>query len=109
MLASLGPAIVDSTRVGPDTARLLGAGLVLVGLVAAAASIGCMQRQRWGWNLGFVAIVLFVADGLWNGALLFGRPGEGGTIVNIVAAGLILTCLLMGRPALREPTSGTPA
>lgn len=102
MLAATGPDLVESTRIDETTGRLLGGGLVVVGLVAALASIGCMRRRAWGWGLGLVAIALFVADGLLNGTLLFGRPGDGGTMVNAAAAILILICLLRGKPALRE-------
>jgi hypothetical protein len=99
MLATSGPGLVDSGRVDAATARLLGGGLILVGLVAAAARQGSMLRRAWGRTLGLAAIVLFVVDGLINGTMLFGKPGEGGTIVNAVAAVLILACLVRGRAA----------
>lgn len=101
VLATAGPAAVDTTRVTPETARLLGAGLIFVGILSGVASIGCMQRRAWGWSLAFVAIALFVADGLLNGAMLFGQPGDRGTMVNVAAAALIAVCLLRGRAALR--------
>lgn len=100
VLATSGGEAVDSTRVSDETARLLGAGLIFVGLLSAAASVGCMLRRTWGWSLGFVAIVLFVADGLLNGTLLLGRPGDTGTIVNVIAAALIAVCLVRGRASV---------
>jgi len=40
-------------------------------------------------------------DGAINGYLLYGRPGDRGTIVNVIAAALILTSLHFGKCALR--------
>jgi len=102
VLASGGGTVVDSSRVNESTARLLGVGLIVVGLISAIASFGCMQRRRWGWNLGLIAPILFVADGLLNGTLLFGRPGDMGTIVNVIAATMIVVCLGLGKRALRD-------
>lgn len=100
MLAISGAEAVDAIRTNDHTTRLLGVGLVFVGTLSIAASVGCMQRRAWGWGLGFAAILLFVADGVLNGMVLFGSPGDRGTMVNVIAAALIAVCLLRGRAAL---------
>jgi hypothetical protein len=109
VLVVSGGSAVESQRVGLETARALGAGLILVGAVAVVASLGVMRCRAWGWGLGILALVLFVADGLLNGYLLFGRPGDRGTIVNVAAAALILTFLLRGRSALEPAPRNAPS
>ena len=97
-----GPNLAGTDRITMETARILGGGLVAVALVAAIASLGCMRRRRWAWMLGFVALALFVLDAALNGLLIYGRPGERGTIVNVLWAGLVIGFLIRGRGALQE-------
>jgi len=109
VLAIWGSSPGDTLRVGHDVMLALGAGLIAVGVISVVASIGLMRCRGWGWALGILALVLFVADGLVNGYLLFGR----GTMVNLAAAALILFCLLRGRRALERaprtaPSGSTP-
>ncbi|HEV8129069.1 MAG TPA: hypothetical protein VGQ14_05385 [Candidatus Eisenbacteria bacterium] len=99
----------DTFRVGRDVMLALGAGLIAMAVTAVVASIGLMRCRVWGWALGFLAIVFFVADGLVNGYLLFGRPGDRGTMVNAAAAALILFCLLRGRRALERAPRTAPS
>jgi hypothetical protein len=61
-----------------------------------------LRLKRFFWILGIAATVPFVIDGAINGYFLFGRPGEGGTIANIVAAILIIGCLWVGRSAFAK-------
>ena len=109
VLAISGADAVASTRVDAGTARLLGAGLVGVGLLAATAGVGVMRCRSWGWWLGLFSMVLLVADGLLNGYLLFGRPGKMGTAVNVAAALFILVFLLRGRSALERAPRSAPS
>jgi uncharacterized membrane protein (DUF2068 family) len=113
VLAIWGSRPADTLRVGSEVMLALGAGLIAVGVISVIASLGLMRCRAWGWVLGMLALVLFVADGLVNGYLLFGRPGDRGTMVNLAAAALILFCLLRGRRALERaprtaPSASTP-
>ncbi len=109
VLALWGSSPGDTLRIGPDAMLALGAGLTAVGVISVVASIGLMRRRAWGWVLGILALVLFVADGLVNGYLLFGRPGDRGTMVNLAAAALILICLLRGRRDLERAPRNAPS
>jgi hypothetical protein len=109
LLAIWGTNPADAFRVGRDVMLAIGAGLLGVAVIAVIASIGLMRCRVWGWILGVFAIVLFVADGLVNGYLLFGRPGDRGTMVNAAAAVLILFCLLRGRRALERAPRTAPS
>jgi hypothetical protein len=97
-----GPKLAGTDRITMETARILGAGLVAVALVAGIASLGCMRRRRWAWMLGFAVLALFILDGALNGLLIYGRPGETGTIVNVLWSGLVVAFLIRGRGALQE-------
>ena len=83
-----------------DTSALIGAGLLAIAAGALTAGAGILRGRRWAWTLGLAIPVLFVLDGALNGYLLFGRPGDRGTIVNIVFAGAILGCLWRGQRAV---------
>lgn len=104
LLMLRGPKTVDSTLIGFDAARWLGLGLLIIAFAALAASYGLVRRTRWGGMLAMVVPVLFVFDGALNGYMLFGRPGDGGTIVNLIAAVIILTAVLIARA--KEKTAG---
>ena len=105
MLLVQGPEAVDSTRVSPGIAGLLGAGLLLVAFGALIAGVGVLRMRPWAWRLSWVIPIVFVLDGALNGYLLFGRPGDRGTVVNIIFAGLIFGALWLGRGA--QPPDGS--
>jgi hypothetical protein len=93
VLARSGSAAVDSARVSHDTARLLGAGLLLVAVLAVIAALRLWRGRPGAFALAVVSLIVFVLDGLLNGTLLFGRPMAGGTGGNLLAAvgiGLVL-------------------
>ena len=85
-----GPQSVDTARVSVATSRALGLGLLLVSLLAVVAAFGIHKKSLWATRLAIAAPLVFVADGMLNGILLFGKPGAGGTIANAVAAGVII-------------------
>jgi hypothetical protein len=96
--ATSDPAIEASTT----AIILVGAVLVLLGIFLIAAALGVMRGNIRSWRLGIVLTVAFVIDAAVNGAVLYGRPGAGGTLANVIAAVLIVTFLMLGRGALRK-------
>ncbi len=97
-----GPALDPNIRAGATATALLGAVLLGLGLLLVVAAIGVFRRLRGFWLLGILAAPAFVVDGTINGFVLYGRPGAGGTVANLAAAGLIIGSLLLGRSALRS-------
>jgi len=66
------------------------------------SAVGVFRGLRSFWMAGIICTVAFVIDGAINGYVLYGHPGDRGTAVNVIAAALILTCLLAGKAALRR-------
>jgi hypothetical protein len=97
-----------SQRVAPDVARLAGLGLVLVGALALAAVIGLFKKRRWGWPAALLALGLFLAAGVVNGFLLYGRPGLLRTGANFLQAIFVAGVLALGRPALQGRARDEP-
>jgi hypothetical protein len=79
---------------------VLGALLVALGVGLVASAAGVLRRRRRAWHCGIWLVIAFVIDGMLNGYVFFGRPGDQGTILNLVAAALILMSLFLGRSAL---------
>jgi hypothetical protein len=79
--------------------QILAIGLILIGLLEIISAIGIWRLNRTFWILGIIVTIAFVIDGAINGHFLFGRSGDQGTIVNSIAAILIISCLLLGRRA----------
>jgi hypothetical protein len=104
-LLARGTSTLPDIQASPATVKLLGMILLLIGIAEAAAGAGVLARRRWFWTAGIVTTAIFVLDGAVNGALLFGRPGDRGTIMNLAAAAVILLCLFRGRSALRLPAT----
>ena len=88
-----GAKAVDAVSLPPGLSALIGVGLLIVALLAFVAAYGLMRDRSWGPTLAVAAPIVFVLDGLMNGALLFGRPGDRGTLVNLLFAALILGLL----------------
>ena len=82
---------------GDTTVRVLGALLVAIGLLEVVSAVGVWRLDRRFWALGIAVTVVFVVDGAVNGWLLFGHPGEAGTLVNVVVAAAIIGCLWAAR------------
>jgi hypothetical protein len=100
-LLAKGQSTLPDIQAAPGTTKVLALVLLLIGAAEIVAGIGVIARKRRFWTFGIIATVAFVLDGAINGWLLFGRPGDRGTIMNVAAAALILLCLLRGRSALR--------
>ena len=101
-LLTQGAAADPNIQATGSAVSTVGVVLLLLGLALVAAAIGVCRRLHSFWLVGVICTVAFVADGAINGYVLYGRPGAQGTIVNVVAAALILTCLLLGKSALRN-------
>lgn len=96
-LALRGPDTVESAVAGIATARALGIGLIFVGVLALIAAVGLQGRRTWAPWLSIMVPLLFVLDGVMNGLLLFGGPGMGGTVVNVVVAAAIVGVVLLAK------------
>jgi len=97
VLAVRGPTAADSDLIGQGTALILSLGLLVVSVLALVAAIGLIRKQKWAAPFALVAPLAFVVDGALNGYLLFGKPGAGGTAVNVVAAGAIIGFVLLAK------------
>lgn len=73
--------------------------LLVLGLARGAGGLVLLLRGRDAVDSTRVS-----EDTSADGYLLFGRPGDRGTIVNIVFAGAILGCLWRGRRAVPPPS-----
>ena len=73
-----------------------------LGVILALAAIGVFRFNYQFWLIGVFSTVAFVIGGAINGYVLYGRPGDWGTIINAFVAIIILAFLLPGRSALKE-------
>ena len=111
MLLTSGASIDSRIQANATTVTMVGAGLLALGLILVLSAIGVLRRSRFFWTVGIACTVAFVIDGAINGALLYGRPGDQGTIVNVIMAAVILIFLRRGASALppRGAGEGVPA
>ena len=75
----------------------LALGLILIGILEIISAIGILFIKRAFWILGIAITIAFVIDGAVNGHLLFGKPGDLGTLANLTVAIVIISCLYIGR------------
>lgn len=75
---------------------LIGGGLILVGALCLTAAALNFKRHPAGRWVGGAALVTFVAGGLVNGQLLYGRPRIGGVAGNLAYALLTFAVLWQG-------------
>lgn len=108
VLLSQGAAADPIIRVSDFACAVVGGVLLALGAGLIVSAIGVLRRRRRAWLLGIVLTVAFVVDGMVNGAVLYGRPGDQGTVVNVIAAALILTCLFAGARALEGTVAPQP-
>ena len=106
LLLIQGSATDPNISATANAVSIVGTILLLLGTALVVAAIGVWRRIRRFWLFGIVCTILFVVDGAINGYMLYGRPGQGGTLVNVTVAVLILVCLHLGRSALR-PTAAS--
>jgi len=99
VLLSQGAAADPNIRASDSTCAAVGGFLLALGAGLIVSAVGVLRGRRRAWLLGIIFTVAFVVDGMVNGYLLYGRPGDQGTIVNVIAATLILICLFVGARA----------
>lgn len=90
----------------PAASRLMGLGLVAVGGLCLVAGVALLLSRRWAVRLALAALTAFIADGLANGAVLFGAPRPAGVAVNLAVAALIASLVVPGRSTPPEPPGG---
>lgn len=95
-----GAAADPRIHAGGPIVAVVGLILTLLGAGLVAAAIGVLRSGSRSWRWGGWLVVAFVLDGVLNGAVLYGQPGEEGTGVNVLAALLILMFLYLGRGRL---------
>jgi|GEM_PF-498669 len=86
------PIIANNTEI-----TFIGMGLILIAILFVISAIGILMKKSLFWKLGIFTAILFVIGGAINGTLLFGQPLETGTIINIVAAIIIISFLIFGK------------
>ncbi len=82
--------------------KLCGLGLIFVTLLFVYSSFLLLKyKNKKGWTLGWIAIIIFIAGGIINGYLLFGNPFVQDQIINVTASILIGINLLLGKKSLQ--------
>lgn len=102
VLVATGPDLDPAIRATPAATAATGGVLVLLGAFLVVTAIGVLRRRRSALPWIVAGVVAFVIDGVVNGAVLYGRPGHGGTLANVAAATVILSLLFAGRSAVRR-------
>ena len=100
LLLTRGAAADPRIHASVSTVAAVGSVLLTLGAILLVAAVGVFLRRRLFWRIGFACTIAFVIDGAINGAFLYGKPGDQGTVVNVIVAGLILFCLRAGANAL---------
>lgn len=95
-------AVDPPVQASNTVALLCGAGLIMV-LILFAVSAYLLLQRNWpkGWNLSWIAMLIFLAGGILNGYLLFGNPFVQDQIINFTACILISVFLLVGKRTIR--------
>ncbi len=106
MLLTGSPTILADIQANGTTVQALAIILFGISLGEVVAAVGVFLLKRSFWTLGLIVTVLFVIDGLLNGIVFYGRPGVGGTVVNLVFAVLIVFCLVRSRPVIDRKEKG---
>ena len=97
-----GKATLPDIKTNETVLIFLAIGLILIGIIEIISAVGVYFLKRKYWLLGIFVTVLFVIDGAVNGYFLFGKPGDQGTVVNLIAALIIITFLLLGKESLNN-------
>ena len=77
----------------------VGIGLLIVGILLIVSAAYFWRRlTRRSWLLCWIALIIFLLDGLVDGFILFGQPLAQGQIINWSAAIIIGILLYHNRP-----------
>lgn len=77
----------------------VGIGLLTVGILLIVSAAYFWRRlTRRSWILCWIALIIFLLDGLVDGFILFGQPLAQGQIINLSAAIIIGILLYHNRP-----------
>lgn len=94
-----GGAEVPDSRASAGEVVGIGCGLLVVAALGLVAAWQLARRRPRSPLLALAALAAFVVGGLINGALLFGRPTDRGTIANLIVAAIIGALAWAGRGA----------
>lgn len=92
-----GRNVLPHALVKDSTITLLAVWLLLIVVMELVSAIGIYLLKRVYWIIGIITSALFVINGMVNGYLLSGQPGDMGTTVNVVFAALIILFLYLSR------------
>lgn len=101
-----GKSALPNIIASESTIRILAVGLIMIGVLEIISAVGVLRLKRFFWIFGIAVTLAFVIDGAINGYFLFGKSGEGGTIVNSLVAIFIIGCLWIGRNAFAKSEQG---
>lgn len=76
--------------------------LIMIGIIEIWAAVGVFLLRKGYIFIGIIITIIFVFDGAVNGYFLFGKPGDRGTIINVIAAVILITLLLAGQKSLKD-------
>ena len=95
-----GKSTLPDIKTNETVLIFLAVGLIIIGVMEIITAVGIYLLKKKFWLLGIIITVLFVIDGAINGYFLFGRPGAQGTVVNLIAAIIIITFLLLSKKSI---------
>ena len=95
-----GKSTLPDVKTNETVLIFLAVGLIIIGVMEIITAVGIYLLKKKFWLLGIIITVLFVIDGAINGYFLFGRPGAQGTVVNLIAAIIIITFLLLSKKSI---------
>ena len=95
-----GKSTLPDVKTNETVLIFLAVGLIIIGVMEIITAVGIYLLKKKYWMLGIIITVLFVIDGAINGYFLFGRPGAQGTVVNLIAAIIIIAFLLLSKKSI---------
>ncbi len=95
-----GKSTLPDIKTNETVLIFLAVGLIIIGVMEIITAVGIYLLKKKFWLLGIIITVLFVIDGAINGYFLFGRPGAQGTVVNLIAAIIIIAFLLLSKKSI---------